>query len=161
MIDSSEINLLNRDEAGIVLSQTSSSISSQSSPISNSSSSESASAALIKPLIDEENDDEETTKRASPRINADQLAIINKLLLPNTTTMSKLITPRSALFAKSPSIVDDYTSVRVAIRIRPQSTREKIEMCKVCTNVTPNEPQVTLGCKDDKSFTYDFVYDIQ
>ena len=33
-------------------------------------------------------------------------------------------------------------------------------MCKVCTNVTPNEPQVTLGCKDDKSFTYDFVYDI-
>ena len=34
-------------------------------------------------------------------------------------------------------------------------------MCKICTNVTPNEPQVTLGCKDDKSFTYDFVYDIQ
>jgi len=34
-------------------------------------------------------------------------------------------------------------------------------MCKVCTNVTLNEPQVTLGCKDDKSFTYDFVYDIQ
>jgi hypothetical protein len=164
MIDSSEINLLNRDEAGIALSQTSSSISSQSSPISNSSSSESASAAVIKPLIDDENDDEETANRASSRMNADQQAIINKLLLPNTTTTtttSKIITPRSALFAKSPSIADDYTSVRVAIRIRPQSTREKIEMCKVCTNVTPNEPQVTLGCKDDKSFTYDFVYDIQ
>ncbi len=32
-------------------------------------------------------------------------------------------------------------------------------MCKICTNVTLNEPQITLGYKDDKSFTYDFVYD--
>ena len=38
--------------------------------------------------------------------------------------------------------------------------REQVEMCKVCTNVTPNEPQITLGYKDDKSFTYDYVYDI-
>lgn len=30
-------------------------------------------------------------------------------------------------------------------------------MCRVCTNVTPNEPQVTLG--SDKSFTYDYVFD--
>lgn len=44
-------------------------------------------------------------------------------------------------------------------RIRPQSTREKIEMCKICTNVTPNEPQVTLGHKEDKSFTFDYVFD--
>jgi hypothetical protein len=47
----------------------------------------------------------------------------------------------------------------VAVRIRPLSTREQIELCKVCTNVTSNEPQVTLGSKDDKSFTYDYVFD--
>lgn len=51
----------------------------------------------------------------------------------------------------------DNSSVRVALRIRPQSTRERIEMCKICTYVTPNEPQVTLGT--DKSFTFDYVYD--
>lgn len=33
-------------------------------------------------------------------------------------------------------------------------------MCKICTNVTPNEPQITLGNKDDKSFTFDYVYDL-
>jgi hypothetical protein len=33
-------------------------------------------------------------------------------------------------------------------------------MCKICTHVTPNEPQITLGRKEDKSFTYDYVYDI-
>ena len=38
-------------------------------------------------------------------------------------------------------------------------TREQVEMCKICTNVTPDEPQITLGHKDDKSFTYDHVYD--
>lgn len=32
-----------------------------------------------------------------------------------------------------------------------------IDGCRICTNVTPGEPQVTLG--SDKSFTYDFVYD--
>jgi kinesin family protein 4/21/27 len=30
-------------------------------------------------------------------------------------------------------------------------------MCRVCTSVTPNEPQVTLG--SDKAFTYDYVFD--
>ncbi len=30
-------------------------------------------------------------------------------------------------------------------------------MCKVCTRVTPNEPQVWLGA--DKAFTYDHVFD--
>ena len=29
----------------------------------------------------------------------------------------------------------------------------------MCTNVTPGEPQVTLGSKDDKSFTFDYVFD--
>jgi hypothetical protein len=71
----------------------------------------------------------------------------------------------------------------VNFRIRPQLTREKIEMCKICTNVTPGEPQVSLGnvttnyifCmiiilylfvknfpkghKEDKSFTFDYVFD--
>ncbi len=43
-------------------------------------------------------------------------------------------------------------------RIRPQLAREKIDMCQVCTEVTPGEPQVILG--KDKSFTYDSVFDI-
>lgn len=42
-------------------------------------------------------------------------------------------------------------------RIRPQLAREVIDMCRVCTSVTPGEPQVTIG--SDKSFTYDFVFD--
>ncbi|XP_073985830.1 kinesin-like protein 31E isoform X2 [Rhodnius prolixus] len=54
-------------------------------------------------------------------------------------------------------MTDDESSVRVAVRIRPQLPREIIDMCRVCTNVTPNEPQVTLG--SDKSFTYDYVFD--
>lgn len=49
------------------------------------------------------------------------------------------------------------TSVRVAVRIRPQISREIIDMCQVCTSVTPNEPQVWLG--KDKAFTYDYVFD--
>lgn len=52
---------------------------------------------------------------------------------------------------------DTDTSVQVALRIRPQSASEKIEMCRVCTNVTPNHPQVILG--KDKAFTYDLVFD--
>lgn len=31
-------------------------------------------------------------------------------------------------------------------------------MCHVCTAVTPNEPQVTLG--SDRAFTYDYVFDM-
>lgn len=30
-------------------------------------------------------------------------------------------------------------------------------MCRVCTTVTPNEPQIILGA--DKAFTFDYVYD--
>ncbi|XP_077987071.1 kinesin-like protein KIF21A [Glandiceps talaboti] len=52
----------------------------------------------------------------------------------------------------------DDTSVRVATRIRPQLAREKIDMCRTCTFVTPGEPQVTLG--QDRSFTYDHVFDL-
>ncbi|XP_073939223.1 kinesin-like protein KIF21A isoform X3 [Castor canadensis] len=52
----------------------------------------------------------------------------------------------------------DESSVRVAVRIRPQLAKEKIEGCHICTSVTPGEPQVFLG--KDKAFTFDFVFDI-
>nr|XP_033775130.1 kinesin-like protein KIF21B isoform X3 [Geotrypetes seraphini] len=48
--------------------------------------------------------------------------------------------------------------VKVALRIRPQLSKEKIEGCHICTSVTPGEPQVLLG--KDKAFTYDFVFDL-
>ena len=31
-------------------------------------------------------------------------------------------------------------------------------MCRVCTSVTPGEPQVWLG--SDKAFTYDYLFDM-
>ncbi|KAG1668931.1 Kinesin-like protein KIF21A [Nymphon striatum] len=43
--------------------------------------------------------------------------------------------------------------------IRPQIPSELIDMCRVCTSVTPGEPQVWIG--SDKAFTFDHVYDIQ
>ncbi|KAI1713253.1 kinesin motor domain-containing protein [Ditylenchus destructor] len=48
-------------------------------------------------------------------------------------------------------------NVRVALRIRPQSSREKAEQSRVCTSVIPGVPQITIG--DDRSFTYDHVFD--
>ncbi|KAG8439901.1 hypothetical protein GDO86_005894 [Hymenochirus boettgeri] len=53
----------------------------------------------------------------------------------------------------------DESSVRVALRIRPQLAKEKIEGCHICTSVTPGEPQVVLG--KDKAFTFDHVFDIE
>ncbi|XP_069765177.1 kinesin-like protein KIF21A isoform X4 [Narcine bancroftii] len=52
----------------------------------------------------------------------------------------------------------DDCSVRVAVRIRPQLAKEKIEGCHICTSVIPGEPQVVLG--KDKAFTFDFVFDM-
>ncbi|XP_051979358.1 LOW QUALITY PROTEIN: kinesin-like protein KIF21B [Xyrauchen texanus] len=52
----------------------------------------------------------------------------------------------------------DESTVRVALRIRPQLAKEKIEGCHICTFVTPGEPQVVLG--KDKAFTYDYVFDM-
>ncbi|SPP81664.1 kinesin-like protein KIF21A isoform X2 [Drosophila guanche] len=49
------------------------------------------------------------------------------------------------------------SSVRVAVRIRPQNSRELMDMCRICTSVTIGEPQILLG--SDKAFTFDFVYD--
>lgn len=45
-----------------------------------------------------------------------------------------------------------------SFRIRPQIPREIIDMCRICTQVTPNEPQIVLGT--DKAFTYDYVFDV-
>ncbi|XP_053213727.1 kinesin-like protein KIF21A isoform X2 [Panonychus citri] len=50
------------------------------------------------------------------------------------------------------------TSVKVSVRIRPQVSKEIIEMCKVCTSITPNEPQVWLG--STKAFTFDHVFNM-
>ncbi|KAK3760377.1 hypothetical protein RRG08_029408 [Elysia crispata] len=59
---------------------------------------------------------------------------------------------------ESDSSAGDDTSVRVAIRIRPQNAREKIDLCQMCTTVLPEYPrQVLLG--KDKSFTFDHVFD--
>ncbi|XP_057557384.1 kinesin-like protein KIF21A isoform X8 [Hippopotamus amphibius kiboko] len=55
--------------------------------------------------------------------------------------------------------VPDESSVRVAVRIRPQLAKERIEGCHICTSVTPGEPQVFLG--KDKAFTFDYVFDIE
>ncbi|XP_067420521.1 kinesin-like protein KIF21A isoform X3 [Emydura macquarii macquarii] len=52
----------------------------------------------------------------------------------------------------------DESSVRVAVRIRPQLAKEKIEGCHICTSVTPGEPQVFLG--KDKAFTFDYMFNI-
>eukprot|EP00795_Rhopilema_esculentum_P012993 gene12993-3761_t len=51
----------------------------------------------------------------------------------------------------------DDSSVRVALRVRPQSAAEKIDMCRVCTSVMDDSPQIVLG--KDKAFTYDYVFD--
>ncbi|KAM8862141.1 kinesin-like protein KIF21A isoform 3-T3 [Synchiropus picturatus] len=52
----------------------------------------------------------------------------------------------------------DESSVRVALRVRPQLAKEKIEGCHICTYVMPGEPQVILG--KDKAFTYDYIFDM-
>ena len=52
---------------------------------------------------------------------------------------------------------DDSSSVRVAVRIRPQLPREIIDACKICITKTPGEPQTWLG--SNKAYTYDYVYE--
>lgn len=53
--------------------------------------------------------------------------------------------------------MENETCVQVAVRIRPQIPREIIDMCRICTRVTPDEPQITIG--SNKSYTYDYVFD--
>jgi len=44
------------------------------------------------------------------------------------------------------------------VRIRPQLAKERIDMCQICTSVTPGEPQIIIG--KDKAFTFDYVFDL-
>ncbi|CAH8855280.1 unnamed protein product [Trichobilharzia szidati] len=62
-----------------------------------------------------------------------------------------------ALSAEFPTDPDS-TSVRVAVRIRPQSAKEKAEMNHICTTVIPNNAQIVIG--KDATFTYDHVFNI-
>lgn len=55
-------------------------------------------------------------------------------------------------------IIHDQFFLPPAHRIRPQIPREIIDMCRICTQVTPNEPQIVLGT--DKAFTYDYLFDV-
>ncbi|KAF5395573.1 p-loop containing nucleoside triphosphate hydrolase protein [Paragonimus heterotremus] len=52
----------------------------------------------------------------------------------------------------------DSTSVHVAVRVRPQSAKEKLAMSQICTTVAPNAPQIILG--KDSCFTFDCVFNI-
>ncbi|KAM3726385.1 Kinesin-like protein [Dirofilaria immitis] len=52
----------------------------------------------------------------------------------------------------------DPSCVRVAIRVRPQSEREKVENSHICTNVFQKEAQITIG--GERSFTFDYAFDI-
>ena len=49
-------------------------------------------------------------------------------------------------------------SVSSPCRIRPQSAQERLDMCQICTTVSPSEPQVFMG--KDKAFTYDHVFNM-
>jgi len=46
----------------------------------------------------------------------------------------------------------------LTVRIRPQLAKERIDMCQICTSVTPDEPQIVIG--KDKAFTFDYVFDL-
>lgn len=43
-------------------------------------------------------------------------------------------------------------------RIRPQISRDILDLCHVCTTTVPNEPQIWIG--SDKSYTFDRVFDM-
>ncbi|KAG2210329.1 hypothetical protein INT47_003314 [Mucor saturninus] len=48
------------------------------------------------------------------------------------------------------------TAVRVGLRVRPLTEKERINNCTECLTFIPNEPQILIGT--DKSFTYDYVF---
>ncbi|GMS95567.1 hypothetical protein PENTCL1PPCAC_17742, partial [Pristionchus entomophagus] len=70
---------------------------------------------------------------------------------------SLLVAMESSSTSMSSSRGPADATVQVALRIRPQGTREKLEGSKICTLATPGEPQITIG--NDRSFTYDHVFD--
>lgn len=51
-----------------------------------------------------------------------------------------------------------YLSVtlRVGLRVRPLTEKERLSNCSECVSYIPNEPQVLIGT--EKSFTYDYVF---
>ncbi|KAI8986348.1 hypothetical protein BDB01DRAFT_785266 [Pilobolus umbonatus] len=51
------------------------------------------------------------------------------------------------------------TAVRVALRVRPLTHKERLANCTECVSFIPNQPQILMG--KDYSFTYDYVYDTQ
>lgn len=128
---------------------------SPSSPVVSTSSSLSSSSNLT--LNDENNvnnpDENNNNRNSSGSKCGTAVMMMNSDFL--NSTLASVIQP----MLTTTQCEEDCTSVRVAVRIRPLATREQIELCKVCTYVTPGEPQVTLGQKDDKSFTFDYVFD--
>ena len=72
--------------------------------------------------------------------------------------MEDVIHHPAHLFSISICLIFIFWNKQTKNRIRPQSAREVIEMCRTCTTVTPGEPQVILGA--DKAFTYDYVFDM-
>ena len=49
--------------------------------------------------------------------------------------------------------------VRVAVRVRPLSAREKVDRCNECVAVLDSERQVAMG--KGSAFTYDYVFGTQ
>lgn len=52
--------------------------------------------------------------------------------------------------------LNDDSSVRVAVRVRPLIGREKVDRCDECIQVISEEAQVVMG--KDRSFAYDYVF---
>uniref|UniRef100_A0A914HRL1 Kinesin-like protein n=1 Tax=Globodera rostochiensis TaxID=31243 RepID=A0A914HRL1_GLORO len=57
------------------------------------------------------------------------------------------------------SATKSSSSVRVAVRIRPQSVHERVQNVPQCLTVAHGKPQLTIG--REKTFTYDYVFDQQ
>ena len=60
--------------------------------------------------------------------------------------------------SSSSSVAGDVIPVRVAVRIRPMSSKELDEGCEVAIDKPiPETPQINV-VNGDKGFTYDFAY---
>ena len=68
----------------------------------------------------------------------------------------KTCTHTVQLFVHTYAVVHTHTYSCIH-RVRPQNAREQIDMCRMCTFCTPDQPQIVLG--KDKAFTYDYVFD--
>ena len=52
--------------------------------------------------------------------------------------------------------MDTVENVRVAVRVRPRSAKEKLDKQASCLRVHQNERQIVIG--KDRAFTFDFVF---